>query len=264
MSPSPKSPVTTSPEVPPVVLRDAALAAAQAYSRALGDTFEASAVRYATGRCLELTGQPEDALQVHLRALSLPTAQAWPYLMNAIVRLAGLCGRRRPTAAALSGLTARLPELLLWQGHLLRLEGALDDALAPLTAADARCGGTIRFTATTERVRCLCALDRHEEALAVCMQGAADQPDAAAHLYCSAAGVLCHLGRPDEALSLMNTVLHAIPELPEAWLNRGAALLHLHRWAEADDALDRCVALSPDLESTVQELRSRHVPGPAQ
>ena len=215
-------------------------AAMAAYRSSLGEDFEPCAVAYAEGRVLSLAGFPDLARETWLAALALPSARGWPYLMNALVGVSE--GREREVAEALGQHAARLPELALWQGHLMRRAGDAAAALPLLADAERRNDGELRFTATNERMSALLELGRLDEALDVCVAAVAAQAAYAVPLRVSQAGLLTRACRADEALEVLDAVLDAHPTAGVAWLNRGAALLRLGRRTEARDALDRAVA----------------------
>lgn len=71
------------------------------------------------------------------------------------------------------------------------------------------------------------------------------------------AEVLSTLGRQDEAEALLRDLLDRDPvHHPDAWNNLGFILLQAQRFAEAEDALERAVALDPDLATAWVNLGS--------
>ena len=125
----------------------------------------------------------------------------------------------------------RFDEALAWIGRLPR--EALRDA-AVLTAY-----GEILVKA-----------GRHEEALAVCREAIAAQPDNAdAHLCLGTA--LAPLGRRTEALTAFGKAeaLRPTSAVPLAW--RGSVLTELARMPEARELFDRARALEPHLPSVL-------------
>ncbi|MCB9760782.1 MAG: tetratricopeptide repeat protein [Alphaproteobacteria bacterium] len=246
------------PPLPPsadVRLLEAARSAASAYRASLGPRFEPSAVAYAAGRALAMAGHPAAAVDAWLAALDEPTARGWPYLMNALVQAARALGREAEVAAALGARAERLPELHLWQGHLLRLSGDAAAALAPLTRAEALHQGDLRYTATTERVRALDALGRLDEARAVCEAAIAAQPDYALPLQVSLAGLTSKAGDPAAAVALLDAALARAPAFAEAHLNRGGALLRLGDRDAAQAAFAEALRLNPALAPAARQLQ---------
>lgn len=231
--------------------------AARTWRTALGPEFEPCAVGYAEGRVLAAAGLLEEALARWLQALDEPTARGWPCLMNALVAVGRTLGRERALAAEMAARSGRLEELVLWQGHLLRLAGSPKEALAPLCEAERRLPGTLRYTATTERLRALLALDRTQEALAVCDLALRRQPGFTPGLTVSRAGILAAQGHLQQALSLLDTVIARHPDLPEAHLNRGGALMRLGRRQEALAALQAATRLAPHLAAEARNIRER-------
>lgn len=233
----------------------AARAAAEAYRASLGPEFEASALGYAAGQALAMAGRTEEALATWLAALDAPTARGWPVMMNALVAAAQALGQEREAAQALSTRTERLPELLLWEGYLLRLSGDPEAALGPLERAEALLEGELRYTVTTERLRALADLGRLEEALAACEAAIRAQPEVALSLEVSRAGLLARAGQLERALSLLEAVLVRSPGYAEAHLNRGSVLMKLGRRDEGGEALDMAVKLSSGLAAAAARSR---------
>lgn len=232
----------------------AVTAAAAAYRASLGDTFEESALAYATGEAYRVSGQPARALQAWLDGLAAPTARGWPVMMNALVAVALELGRVQQTADDLAHHADRIPELHLWIGVLAAGAGDVHTAEVAFANAEASTTGDVRFTATTERVRMLLSLDRAADAVDVLGHALALQPAQELALRTSRAGVLNRLGRPEAALEDLDAVLAMAPSFAPAWLNRGSALARLGHDTDARAALDRAVALDPTLAGPARAL----------
>ncbi len=228
--------------------------AAEAYGRSLGSHFEASAIAWATGQAFRLAGHPERAWQTWLDALRVDTARGWPVMMNALVEVAHELDRAQQTVDALAAQAHRLPELHLWIGVVAQRSHDLTTAERAFARAEQVTTGAVRFTATTERLRVLLALDRLEDALATASQAITSQPEHHIALRSSRAGILNRLGRPAEALVDLDCVLELHPGFAPAWLNRGSALLRLGQAREGTAALHRAVELDPTLEAPAHTL----------
>lgn len=236
----------------PSPVKDAVQQSILDYRAGIGPGFEQSALAYAHGHALRLAGDPRGALEWWIGALDAPTAEPWPWLMNAVVALALESDELSSTLAALEQRRDRHPALWLWLGHLLRRSGAPEAAVPLLEGAVERLDGALARTAAAELTQALAAAGRLESALALC--DARGDPLSAA----SAVGVLCRLGRHAEALARADALVDRHPGLAEAWLNRGAAQLHLGQRVAAAQSLERCLSLAPALSDTVQALRARH------
>lgn len=222
-------------------------AAGAAYRTSLGPSFESSAVAYARGQALRLAGHPERALHTWLDSFGSPHARGWPVMMNAVVETALQVSAVQATVDRLAQHADRLPELHLWVGVLA--SRANDPVTAELAygRAAATTSGELSFTATTERLRVLLALDRLDDALAAVTEAMDRLPQHQGALRTSRAGVLNRAGRSAEALLDVDQVLATHPDFAPAWLNRGSALVRLGRPTEARESLARAVSLDPTL-----------------
>jgi len=240
--------------MPSPVLADAVDTAAAAYRTSLGPTFESSAIAYATGKAHQLAGHPEAAWSTWVAALEAPSARGWPVMMNALVAVTLELGRVQQTVDHLARHADRLPELHLWVGVLASRVGDFSTAEVAFGHAEQRTTGELRFTATTERLQVLLALERLSEALAAVGTAIHQQPQHEVALRTSRAGVLNRSGRPADALTDLDRVLSIAPGFAPAWLNRGSALARLGRTKEAQDALAKAVQLDPTLAGPAAAL----------
>ena len=230
------------------------------YPRSLGDRYEPASATYAAGRVLELLGQPEQALDVYINALSEPSAQPWSLLLNALVRSAKASGLQEAAAIWLAERAAEpplMPELALVSGHLYASLGRPNDALPLLQTCQTELANhPLSYWAARELMGALVALGRIPEAIETGQDAIVRHPQQEGELRSDLAGLFAASCRFEESLAQAKLALACEPQLAIAHFVFGAALLKLGRRAEAEQEMTTAVELDPAIESWTTALLS--------
>ncbi len=242
------------------LISNAAQEAFDAYRRSLGNRFEPAPAAYAAGRVRELIGDPKAALEEYLKALSELGAEAWPRLLNGIVRCAKNCHDEEKTARLLAQRAVTdppMPDLSIISGHLFRSVGRHSDALEILRACIPSIGDRAsRYWATRELLAAELALGHIEVAINVVREAISSHPDHEGDLRADLAGLLASRGLFEDALAEAQQAVACDPGLAIAQFVLGASLLRLDRREDALLAFDEAKQLDVNIGSWVTELLS--------